>query len=73
MTDPRQNTKFGRSNAEAVQLAIAGGVTVVQLREKDAPGGAMLAEAAAVIAVARPRGVRACPEHWPVVRPGPPV
>lgn len=52
---------MGQSNAEAVIAAIDGGTTFVQLREKDAPGGRMLAEARAVIAVARPRGVRALP------------
>lgn len=61
VTDPRQNERCGRSNAEAVLAAIEGGATIVQLREKDAPGGKMLEEARAVIAVARPRRVRAGP------------
>ena len=47
-----------RSNVEAVSAAIDGGITVVQLREKDVDGGDFLAEAVAVIKIARPRGVR---------------
>ncbi len=58
VTDPRQNERMHRSNVEAVSAAIDGGVTVVQLREKDADGGDFLAEAEAVIKIARPRGVR---------------
>ncbi|EIE20255.1 hypothetical protein COCSUDRAFT_2352, partial [Coccomyxa subellipsoidea C-169] len=57
VTDPRQNERMHRSNVEAVSAAIDGGVTVVQLREKDADGGDFLAEAEAVIKIARPRGV----------------
>jgi hypothetical protein len=58
VTDPRQNERWSRSNAEAVAAAIDGGVTVVQLREKDAEGIRFFAEAQAVIGVARPQGVR---------------
>ena len=61
VTDPRQNEKWGRSNVEAVAAAIEGGVTVVQLREKDAEGGRFFSEAEAVIRVARPHGVRGSP------------
>ncbi|EFN53733.1 hypothetical protein CHLNCDRAFT_58425 [Chlorella variabilis] len=53
VTDPACNAQHGRTNAgewqagrgrrsEAVQLALDGGATVVQLREKDAEGGAFL-------------------------------
>lgn len=57
VTDPRQNERMHRSNVEAVSGAIDGGITVVQLREKDADGGDFLTEAQAVIKIARPRGV----------------
>ncbi|KAK9904248.1 hypothetical protein WJX75_007665 [Coccomyxa subellipsoidea] len=57
VTDPRQNERMRRSNVEAVSAAIDGGITVVQLREKDVDGGDFLAEAVAVIKIARPRGV----------------
>ncbi|KAK9833927.1 hypothetical protein WJX74_010080 [Apatococcus lobatus] len=57
VTDPSCNAKQGRSNAEAVRAAIAGGMTLVQLREKDADGGDFCREARAVLQVARPKGV----------------
>ncbi|KAI3425347.1 hypothetical protein D9Q98_009111 [Chlorella vulgaris] len=57
VTDPRCNAANGRSNAEAIQLALDGGVTVVQLREKDIEGGAFMEQAAAVLEVCRSRGV----------------
>ncbi len=57
VTDPSCNAKQGRSNAEAVKAAIAGGMTLVQLREKDADGGDFCREARAVLEVARPKGV----------------
>ena len=68
VTSPECNAKAGRSNAQAAALAIAGGMTIVQLREKLADGGHFLAEARAVIEVARPHGV-SCPivallHHW---------
>ena len=62
VTDPGCNDQWGRSNAEAVGQAIAGGMTLVQLREKLADGGHFLAEAKAVIQVAHQHGV-SCP--WP--------
>lgn len=58
VTDSRQNERMHRSNVEAVSAAMDGGITVVQLREKDADGGDFLREAKAVIEIARPRGVR---------------
>lgn len=42
---------------ETVAQAIAGGCTVVQLREKDMGGGAFLAEARAVLPITRAAGV----------------
>lgn len=57
VTDAACNERNGRSNSEAVKAAIDGGMTVVQLREKDADGEAFCREARAVIDVARPRGV----------------
>ena len=58
VTDPKCNQQWQRSNAAAVELAVAGGVTLVQLREKLADGGDYVQQAREVIAVARPRGVR---------------
>eukprot|EP00887_Chlorella_sp_A99_P000146 scaffold16.g146.t1 len=57
VTDPGCNTRHGRSNAEAVRLAIDGGATVVQLREKDADGGRFVQEAAEALEVCRAQGV----------------
>ena len=37
--------RWGRSNADAVAAAVRGGATLVQVREKDADGGAFLREA----------------------------
>ena len=58
VTDPKCNQQWQRTNAAAVELAVAGGVTLVQLREKLADGGDYMQQAREVIAVARPRGVR---------------
>lgn len=58
VTDPKCNQQWQRSNAAAVELAVAGGVTLVQLREKLADGGDYVQQAREVIAVARPLGVR---------------
>ena len=57
VTDPNCNKKQGRSNAAAVRAAISGGVTIVQLREKNADGANFCREAQAVIDIARPHGV----------------
>ena len=37
--------RWNRSNAEAVAAAVRGGATLVQVREKDADGGAFLQQA----------------------------
>ena len=58
VTDPKCNQQWQRTNAAAVELAVAGGVTLVQLREKLADGGDYVQQAREVIAVARLRGVR---------------
>lgn len=71
VTDPACNAKQGRSNAEAVQAAIAGGMTLVQLREKDADGGDFCREARAVLDVARPKGVS--PPCWHALSTSPPA
>ena len=47
----------GRTLAEAVESAIRGGVTCVQLREKSLDGGDLLNEAKQVLAVCRKYGV----------------
>ena len=57
VTDPACNARCQRSNAEAVRQAIKGGVTLVQLREKDADGGAFIKEAKQVMEVAKASGV----------------
>ncbi|KAL3147596.1 hypothetical protein ABBQ38_014648 [Trebouxia sp. C0009 RCD-2024] len=57
VTDPACNARCQRSNAEAVRQAIQGGVTLVQLREKDADGGAFIREAEQVMQVANESGV----------------
>ncbi|MDR2619062.1 MAG: thiamine phosphate synthase [Treponema sp.] len=48
---------FGRPLPEAVEAAIAGGVTMVQLREKDAPAREFFDIAREVLALTRSRGV----------------
>ena len=58
VTDPACNAKQQRSNIEAVRKAIEGGVTLVQLREKSADGGAFVQEALKLVELARPSGVR---------------
>lgn len=57
VTDPACNARCQRSNAEAVRQAIQGGVTLVQLREKDAEGGTFIREAEQVMEVAKASGV----------------
>lgn len=47
----------GRELADVVRAAIAGGVSCVQLREKDAPGGEFVRAAEELLAVTRPQGV----------------
>jgi hydroxymethylpyrimidine kinase/phosphomethylpyrimidine kinase/thiamine-phosphate diphosphorylase len=51
VTDAGCNAKCGRSLMQAVAGAVAGGATVVQLREKDIDGGDFLKEARAVVEV----------------------
>lgn len=50
ITDAAQCSARGRSVAETVALAVAGGVTAVQIREKHAPGGEILRTVAEVAA-----------------------
>ena len=57
VTDPACNARCQRSNAEAVRQAIQGGVTLVQLREKNAEGGALIREAEQVMQAAKASGV----------------
>lgn len=57
VTDPACNARCQRSNAEAVRQAIQGGVTLVQLREKNAEGGAFIREAEQVMQAAKASGV----------------
>lgn len=55
VTDPEQCA--ARGLVETVRAAAAGGVTLVQLRDKTTPEPALRAEAAALLAVLRPLGV----------------
>ena len=57
VTDPACNAKYSRTNIEAVTAAIEGGVTIVQLREKEADGAAFCKEAESVLHIAKPKGV----------------
>ncbi|KAL3147585.1 hypothetical protein ABBQ38_014638 [Trebouxia sp. C0009 RCD-2024] len=54
--DSSTTARCQRSNAEAVRQAIQGGVTLVQLRERDADGGAFIREAEQVMQVANESG-----------------
>lgn len=47
----------GRSTAEVVEAAVAGGVSCVQLREKHLPVRDMIAEAKRLVALLRPRNI----------------
>jgi hydroxymethylpyrimidine kinase/phosphomethylpyrimidine kinase/thiamine-phosphate diphosphorylase len=51
VTDAGCNERAGRSLMEAVAGAVAGGATIVQLREKDIDGGDFLKEARAIVEV----------------------
>jgi thiamine-phosphate pyrophosphorylase len=55
VTDPTQGG--GRPLGEIVARAVAGGVTLVQLRDKQADGRALLEQARALIALLTPAGV----------------
>lgn len=57
VTDPALIEAVGLDVAAAVEAAVAGGATVVQLREKTADGGAFAERAAAAAAVCRAAGV----------------
>lgn len=55
VTDPRQTA--ARGLVETVRLAVAGGATIVQLRDPDAKGRALAEQARALLAVLRPLGI----------------
>lgn len=57
VTDPDCNIKRNRSNSESVQLALEGGTTCVQLREKSADGARFCEEAQKVLQACRTHGV----------------
>ncbi|EFJ50063.1 hypothetical protein VOLCADRAFT_89047 [Volvox carteri f. nagariensis] len=57
VTDPYCNKKCNRTLLEAVTLAVRGGATIIQLREKDTDGGDFAREAAAALKVCRQYGV----------------
>ncbi|GLC44016.1 hypothetical protein PLESTB_000220200 [Pleodorina starrii] len=57
VTDPHCNRKCNRPLVEAVRLAVRGGATIIQLREKDIDGGDFAREAAEALKVCRQYGV----------------
>ncbi|KAG1664830.1 hypothetical protein FOA52_007088 [Chlamydomonas sp. UWO 241] len=57
VTDPSCNARAGRGMAEAVAQAVAGGATIIQIREKDVAGGDFLATARAAYQVCSAAGV----------------
>ncbi|GBF95200.1 phosphomethylpyrimidine kinase [Raphidocelis subcapitata] len=57
VTDPDCNARAGRGLADAVADAVAGGATIVQVREKGADGGDFLSAARAALRVCRAAGV----------------
>ncbi|AJT42172.1 thiamine phosphate synthase [Psychromicrobium lacuslunae] len=59
VTDSKQAAAQGRPLAEIVHQAVAGGVTIVQIREKDAPAAAFLKTVGEVAAV--------LPSHVPLL------
>jgi hydroxymethylpyrimidine kinase / phosphomethylpyrimidine kinase / thiamine-phosphate diphosphorylase len=57
VTDPGLDQQQGRTVAQSVALAVAGGATVVQIRQKDCEGGRFLAAVRSALAVCRAAGV----------------
>lgn len=57
VTDSRMNKKWGRSMSDAVQAAIEGGATIVQLREKDTDTGDFLEAAKTCVEICHSHGV----------------
>lgn len=57
VTDSGMNKKWGRSITDAVEAALEGGATIIQLREKDADTRGFLESAKACLEICRPHGV----------------
>eukprot|EP01025_Chloroclados_australasicus_P004395 TRINITY_DN11076_c0_g1_i1.p1 TRINITY_DN11076_c0_g1~~TRINITY_DN11076_c0_g1_i1.p1 ORF type:complete len:274 (+),score=32.46 TRINITY_DN11076_c0_g1_i1:3-824(+) len=57
VTDSGMNAASGRSMADAISGAVAGGATMVQIREKDVDGAEFLDAVQTAIALCRPHGV----------------
>jgi hydroxymethylpyrimidine kinase/phosphomethylpyrimidine kinase/thiamine-phosphate diphosphorylase len=57
VTDPGLDARQGRTVAQSVAQAVAGGATIVQVRQKDCDGGAFLAAVRSALAVCRAAGV----------------
>lgn len=57
VTDSRMNKKWGRSITEAVEAAINGGATIIQLREKDIKTRDFLEAAKSCLEICRAHGV----------------
>jgi len=58
VTSSSVNRKWDRCTADAVSLAISGGASIIQIREKEATTMEFISVAQSVLAVARPRGVK---------------
>jgi hydroxymethylpyrimidine kinase/phosphomethylpyrimidine kinase/thiamine-phosphate diphosphorylase len=57
VTDPGLDERQGRTVAQSVALAVAGGATIVQIRQKHCDGGKFLAAVRSALAVCRAAGV----------------
>nr|QKY14918.1 thiamine biosynthetic bifunctional enzyme chloroplastic isoforms a & c (TPSC) [Polytomella parva] len=57
VTDPYCNKSMGRTLIQAVEAALKGGVTIVQIREKDAAGQVFMRQASQALALCRRFGV----------------
>ncbi|CAD7705109.1 unnamed protein product [Ostreobium quekettii] len=58
VTSSSVNRKWDRSIVDAVSLAISGGASIIQIREKEATTMEFISIAQSVLAVARPQGVK---------------
>jgi hydroxymethylpyrimidine kinase/phosphomethylpyrimidine kinase/thiamine-phosphate diphosphorylase len=57
VTNPGLDARQGRTVAQSVAQAVAGGATIVQVRQKDCDGGVFLAAVRSALAVCRAAGV----------------
>lgn len=71
VTDPGCDARRGRTRAQAAAAALAGGATLLQLREKDADGTAFVDAARELVDLAAPHRVRAAKALLPEERKTP--